>query len=275
VFKLRLYGRSDVGRKRLSNEDSYHTSDPDGFGVVCDGMGGHQGGEIASRLAVDIMTDSLAKGGALLTRARGKKLAHLRALAKDMVVEWTQRANDEIFKTGGENTPLRTRMGTTLACVLLVEDFVVIAHVGDSRVYRVRSGVIERLTEDHSVVGPSRSPRAWGTAPKRRKFVTKALGTRQTVEPDVRLEDAVAGDVYILCSDGLSDCVQPDEMVKLLQKAGEDRRVALRSFVHLANKRGGRDNITVVLGEVVAEATVKDDRGDGSTEIMAPLPEKR
>ena len=161
-------------------------------------MGGHQGGEIASRLAVDILTDSLAKGGARLLRARGKKLAHLRALARDMVSEWTQRANDEIFHQGGENTPLRTRMGTTLALLMLVEDFAVVAHVGDSRIYRIRGKGIELLTEDHSIIGPSRSPRAWGTAPKKRKFVTKALGTRATVEPDIRLEDVESGDMFIL-----------------------------------------------------------------------------
>jgi serine/threonine protein phosphatase PrpC len=269
VLRIRFYGRSDVGRKRLSNEDSYHTSDEDGFGIVCDGMGGHQGGEIASRLAVDILTDSLARGGPLLTRGKGKKLAHLRSLAKDMVLEWTRRANDEIFQRGGENTPLKTRMGTTLAMVLLVDDFVVVTHVGDSRVYRIRSQAIERLTEDHSVIGPSRSPRAWGTAPKRRKFVTKALGTRATVEPDIRLEDARPGDVFVLCSDGLSDAVKPEEMVEILGKAGDDRRVALRSLVHLANKRGGRDNITVVLAEVVGDApNAKRDSTDGSTEAL-------
>ena len=271
MFRIRFYGRSDVGRKRLSNEDSYSTSDDERYGIVCDGMGGHQGGEIASRLAVDILTDSLSKGGQLLARRSGGKLAHLRALAKDMVLEWTQRANDEIFQKGGENTPLRTRMGTTLAFILLVEDFVVVTHVGDSRIHRIRNGVIERLTEDHSIMGPSRSPRTWGTAPKRRKFVTKALGTRATVEPDIRLEDAVHGDVYILCSDGLSVAVQPEEMVTILEKAGEDRRTALRSLIHLANKRGGRDNITVVLAEVIEESAFRrdNDSGDASTEEIA------
>jgi len=269
VFQIRLYGRSDVGRKRLSNEDSYTTSDQEQYGIVCDGMGGHQGGEIASRLAVDILTDSLAKGGQLF--ASGKKLAHLRALAKDLVLEWTQRANDEIFHRGGENTPLRTRMGTTLALILLVDDFVVLAHVGDSRIYRIRKAEIEKLTEDHSIMGPSRSPRAWGTAPKRRKFVTKALGTRSTVEPDIRLEDAVDGDIFILCTDGLSDAVQPDEMLKILEKSGDDRRTALRSLIHLANKRGGRDNITVVLAEVTHDSPAKKDDGDddASTEAIA------
>lgn len=275
VLRIRFYGRSDVGRKRLSNEDSYHTSDEDGFGIVCDGMGGHQGGEIASRLAVDILTDSLAKGGALLARGKGKKLGHQRSLAQDMVLEWTQRANDEIFKKGGENTPLKTRMGTTLALVLMVEDFVVIAHVGDSRVYRIRKRDVERMTEDHSVIGPSRSPRTWGTAPKRRKFVTKALGTRSTVEPDIRVEDAKPGDVFVLCSDGLSDAVKPEEMGEIVDKAGGDRRVALRSLVHLANKRGGRDNITVVLAEVVGEAPRRRDSGEGSTEALILPPPRR
>jgi protein phosphatase len=101
--------------------------------------------------------------------------------------------------------------------------------------------------------------------------VTKALGTRSTVEPDIRLEDVVAGDVFILCSDGLSDAVQPSEIARIIEKAGDDRRVAIRSLIHLANKRGGRDNITVVLAEVV-NAQSQDDDEDMSetTEIIVP-----
>jgi protein phosphatase len=280
VLGLRFYGRSDVGRKRLSNEDSFHTSDEDALGLVCDGMGGHEGGEIASKLAVDVISDGLAKGAAQL--GKRMKISQRRALARELVVEWTQKANGEIFKRGGEDTPLRTRMGTTLALILLVRDFVVIAHVGDSRIYRTRGDKIELLTSDHSIVGPSRSPRAWGTAPRTRKFVTKALGTKSSVEPDVRLEDVAEGDVFILCSDGLSDMVKEAEMAEILKKAGTDRRVALRSLIHLANKRGGRDNITVILGEVVAttkSGPFDEDGDDGDTDLLTlpakPLPAKR
>lgn len=269
MLRVRFYGRSDVGRKRLSNEDSFHTSDEDCLGLVCDGMGGHEGGEIASRLAVDVISDGLSTGHQELLQNR--KISQRRAHARELVLAWTQKANGEIFHRGGEDTPLRTRMGTTLALVLLVHDFVVVAHVGDSRIYRIRGDKIDRLTEDHSILGPSRAPRQWGTAPKTRKFVTKALGTRNTVEPDIRLEDALPGDIYILCSDGLSDAVKEPEITEIVRKAGADRRVAIRSLIHLANKRGGRDNITVVLGEVLAPATDEssDDGDKDETETLA------
>jgi protein phosphatase len=220
-------------------------------------MGGHSGGEIASRLAVDILSEHCARSATRLRAGAGRKLASLRAMVKDLVLEWTQHANAEIYAKCPEGTDARARMGTTLALILLVEDFIVIAHVGDSRVYRLRAGQIEKLTEDHSIVGPA-PPKVWGQPPRKRKFVTKALGTKPTVEPDIRLEDARAGDLYLLCSDGLYDLVKEKEIVKILAKAGADRRTGLRSLVHLANKRGGRDNITVVLAEVQDESMLAE-----------------
>jgi protein phosphatase len=167
VFKIRFYGRSDVGRKRLTNEDSFYTSDDEQFGIVCDGMGGHQGGEIASRLAVDVLTDCVVNAGSRLFKARGRKLAHVRSLAKDLVLEWTQRANEQIFQKGGPDTPLRTRMGTTLALVLLVEDFAVCAHVGDSRIYRIRGKEAEL---------PPRTTRSWARRAPRARGAPRPSG---------------------------------------------------------------------------------------------------
>lgn len=239
-------------------------------------MGGHEGGEVASRLAVDILSDHCAKSSKRLKARPGVKLASLRAMSRDLVLEWTQHANAEIYARTPENVDARARMGTTLALLLMVEDFVVIAHVGDSRVYRIRGGKIARLTEDHSIVGQA-PPKRWGLPPRQRKFVTKALGTRPTVEPDIQIDDAETGDIYIMCSDGLSDLVKEPEIVKVLGKAGHDRRTGLRSLVELANKRGGRDNITVVLAEITGgdESDDKESTEALAKPIETPKPDKR
>jgi serine/threonine protein phosphatase PrpC len=275
VLQVRFYARTDVGRRRDSNEDSFHVSDDDAFGIVCDGMGGHEGGEIASRIGTEVLARSLVRAAERLRKAHDRGRPVSRALARSLVLEALLDANGEIFKQGGPDTPIGERMGTTLVLFFLVDDFALVAHVGDSRIYRIRDDAIERLTQDHSVIAASRAPREWGTPPRRRKFVTKALGTRPTVQPDIRLiEDVEPGDVFLLCSDGLSDAVREHEMASIVEKAGTNRIIALRSLIHLANKRGGRDNITIVLAEIVGDGPLATP--DGSTEELAlPLPARK
>src|SRR5579871_3226677 len=146
-------------------------------------MGGHEGGEIASRLGVEVLTQRLV---ASAEKLRHGKRQSMRPLARSLVLEGTAAANEEIYRQGGTNTPIGARMGTTLVLFFLVDDFAIVAHVGDSRLYRVRGSTIELMTQDHSVVANSRSPREWGTAPRPRKYVTRALGTRPHVSPDIR-----------------------------------------------------------------------------------------
>ena len=257
---MRLYGRSDVGRRRSTNEDAFILCEEEGLGVVCDGMGGHEAGEVASRMAVDLFAERVSEAIARLD-APGRKLSQLRSMAEGLIVETTQEANAAIHRKGRrehDQASARAPMGTTLAMVLVVQDFAVVAHVGDSRVYRMRDGVIERLTEDHTIVAEKRRRHPADPRPPRmRKFVTKALGTRPTVEPDLRLVEVFPGDLFLLCSDGLTDVVTDEEIAAVIRKgAGEQRRV-IRSLVHLANKRGGPDNVTVVMAEVVGE--IEDD----------------
>lgn len=238
--------------------------DDEGLGVVCDGMGGHAAGEVASRMAVDIFAEQATRGVAIL-RAPGRKHSQLRALAQDLVVEWTERANSAIHRRGdsGSNPDApKSRMGTTLAVVFFVSDFVVVANVGDSRVYRVRDEEIERLTADHVVMADAKRHPADPRPPRKRKFVTRALGTKSTVEPDVSLHDIATGDVYVLCSDGLTDLVTDDEIHTIVRRAGPDRRRAVRSLIDLANKRGGPDNVTVVLADVLGDEDDDSDQTD-------------
>lgn len=259
-----------MGRRRTTNEDSFLLCEPEGLGVVCDGMGGHHAGEVASRLAVDIFAEQVAKVRDLLAHP-GRKLSLVRAMAQDFVLEWTQQANAAIhaqgLDPGGDQSSHKSRMGTTLALVLFVTDFVVVAHVGDSRVYRLRDGAIERLTEDHVVMAAARREPGDTRPPRNRKYVTRSLGTRAAVEPDIQLLEVAPGDLFLLCSDGLTDLVTDEEIRDILHRAGTQRRLAVRSLIHLANRRGGPDNVTVVVAEVVSDEA---DDGDDTDLLEAP-----
>lgn len=262
MFEVRFYGRSDVGRRRTTNEDSYALCEDEGLGMVCDGMGGHDRGEIASRLAVDIFSERVARAWSTLNNPR-LKLSKARSMAQDLVVQWTQQANAEIHRMGNPDgtTTFKQRMGTTLALVLFVSDFVVVAHVGDSRIYRVREGEIQQLTEDHVIQAEAKRHPADPRPPRMRKYVTRSLGTKAQVRPDVQLLEAHARDIYVLCSDGLSDLVDESEIATIVQRC-DDLRQAVRDLIDLANKRGGNDNVTVVVGEVI------EDDEDDDTEAM-------
>lgn len=238
---------------------------------MCDGMGGHEAGEIASRLAVDTFAERVAKFRHLLDNP-SLKLSQARSMAQELVLEWTQVANSAIHERGkstrkaGEDgadpKDFKSRMGTTMALVFFVSDFVVVSNVGDSRVYRVRGG-IEKLTDDHVVIADAQRHPADPRPPRKRKFVTKALGTKSTVDPDVHLLDVKGGDLFLLCSDGLTDLVDDDEIRQALTRHKDDLRSAVRTLIALANKRGGTDNVTVVIAEVVG--------GDGDDTDELPI----
>lgn len=224
----------------------------EGLGVVCDGMGGHHGGEIASRLAADLFADRITRLWPVLSEP-GRKLSKRRALAKQAVQEGAAEANAAIHQRGGSESgdgSTKSRMGTTLAVVLVVGDFAVVANVGDSRVYRMRDGIIEQLSEDHTILAHRPGARA---TDRKRKFVTRALGTKSQVEVSVRMVDVYPGDLFVLCSDGLTDVVADEEISKVVHHGRFELRRAVRRLVRLANERGGPDNITVVVAEVIGD----------------------
>ena len=267
--RVRFFGRSDVGRRRTTNEDSFVVCEEEGLGVVCDGMGGHESGEIASRMAVDLLSEQAGRHVPRLVDGK-RKHSQVRAMAQDLVFEWTQAANAAIHERGttpgSDSGDGKARMGTTLALVLFVHDVVVVGSVGDSRVYRVRDEAILRLTTDHVVIADARRAPADPRPPRKRKFVTKALGTRSVVEPDILLHEVSPGDVYLLCSDGLTDLVSDEEILELVVRAGPNRALSIRSLINLANKRGGTDNVTVVVAEVEGQRDEMDE-----TDIL-PIP---
>lgn len=229
--------------------------------VVCDGMGGHEAGEVASRLAVDLFADRITEAYPKLV-ARGRKLSLRRAMAQELIAECAVDANALIHGEGTQSATkgdFKSRMGTTLALAFVLPEFAVVANVGDSRVYRVREGAIEQVTEDHVIVAEKKRHPADPRPPKMRKYVTRSLGTKPEVEPDVHLLDVFPGDLFLACSDGLTDVVTDEEILATLERKAPDYRRAIRSLISLANKRGGPDNVTVGLAEVLSRGEDEDE----------------
>jgi serine/threonine protein phosphatase PrpC len=235
--------RSDTGRVRSHNEDAVgHLVPPDGrqrarkglLFLVADGMGGHQAGEVASRQAIAVSTERYYADG-----SRDVATSLLRAL---------RAANRAIYEQA-QSDPSKAGMGTTLVAAAIVADKVYVANVGDSRAYVLGEQGIAQVTDDHSWV--SEQVRAGLLAPDQarghpqRNLVTRALGTRPTVEIDVFEGSIAPGDVVLLCSDGLTNLLEDEEIAAILRE--QPAREAAQSLVEAANGRGGTDNITVVV----------------------------
>ena len=224
-------GASDTGRKRRRNEDSYVIAPP--IFAVADGMGGAQAGEIASRLAAAALedTDPGAKSGA------------------ERVTSLIQEANRRVHQRAIAD-PATSGMGTTMTVALVEGTKVTFGHVGDSRAYRYRDGAVEQITEDHSLVNEllksgKLSPDEADSHPQR-SVITRAVGTDPDVDVDSFTIDAEVGDVFLICSDGLTDMVDDEVIRSVLEKFHNDLDRATKSLVSAANRGGGEDNITVV-----------------------------
>ena len=237
-------GLTDVGRQRQSNEDSFYESPP--VFAVADGMGGARAGEVASRMAVEAF-------GEAADRDAGPE-ARLESIA--------QLANRRIYELAQGDDAYRG-MGTTLTAVIVGGREIAVGHVGDSRLYRLRGGELERLTTDHSLV--EEYVRAGRLAPEeaeshpQKSIITRALGVEADVDVDTLTCDACDGDVYLICSDGLTGMVAESEVADVLVNRSSLEQAG-RALIDAANRAGGRDNITVVLFRVgEARAPVGDD----------------
>ena len=222
---------SNTGNKRRRNEDSFVVAPP--LFAVADGMGGAQAGEVASKLAAAALedTDPGSAGG------------------EERVVALIQEANRRVYERSNAD-PAASGMGTTITAALVEGTRVTFGHVGDSRAYLLRGGVMEQLTEDHSLVNElmksgKLSPEEAETHPQR-SVITRALGTDPDVDVDTFVVEAQEGDLFLICSDGLTTMVGDEDILELLERHHDDLDRAAKSLVAAANRAGGEDNITVV-----------------------------
>ena len=228
---------TDTGRRRPQNEDTF-VCDPPLF-AVADGVGGAQAGEIASRLAAAALEERPPT-----------------ALGESTLTELLREANDRIYRHALED-PAAAGMGTVVTALLVDESAgdVAIGHVGDSRAYRLRDGELEQLTPDHSLVGElvraGRLSTEEAEHHPHRSVITRAVGTEPDVEVETLTVAVAPGDLYLICSDGLTDIVRDEQIAELIRTADGDPDAAAEALVAAANRAGGIDNITVVLFEII------------------------
>jgi protein phosphatase len=240
-------GLTDPGRRRRHNEDAFVCEPP--LFAIADGMGGAQAGELASRLAA-----------AAVGRDEAGSLT-----GGDRVVALIEAANRSVYERAAGDQSV-SGMGTTMTVALAEDDQVWVGHVGDSRAYLLRDGALEQVTEDHSLVAElvrsgRLTPDEAGDHPHR-SVITRALGTDPDVAVDVMPVPTQPGDVFVLCSDGLTTMVDDEAILELLEGSRDDLDAAARALVDRANDAGGEDNITVVLFEVAGSAKAVEETGE-------------
>lgn len=251
-FRLYMAGLSDTGLNRAHNEDYIAWDESRGLAVLADGMGGHQAGDVASRLCVETLNDVLLPALDKPLRLRPNKGVSRHAT---LVRRAVNKANGVVF-AAAEDNPACRGMGTTLVMALFYDDKIVVAHVGDSRLYRLRAGQLTALTEDHSLVRELLEQGAIAPEEARNNpyshVITQAVGVRANITPEVQELAAMPGDIYLLCSDGLTDMVQDAEIRDGLMATQGNWSRAAQHLVDVANRHGGRDNVSVVIAAVGA-----------------------
>lgn len=249
---LEIVSQTNPGMVRSHNEDSVAFDASLGLVVLADGMGGYNAGEVASGIAVSVISsevrhrlgvDSPEKNDANSGDEVGV------AVLRDNV----KKANLSIFNAA-QSQPQYSGMGTTIVTALFYDDRVAVAHVGDSRMYRLRGEVFESVTRDHSLlqeqIDSGIISKELAKLSKNKNLVTRAVGIEADVVPEVHIYDTQVGDIYLLCSDGLNDMVEDEDIGATLQMLQGNLSLAATQLIEQANDNGGRDNVSVILVKV-------------------------
>ena len=252
-LRIEVAGETNVGMKRTHNEDNFSIIEDSGLYVVADGMGGHASGEVASKMAVDSLKEFFAATAQDPERTWPYKMDRAKGYEENRLITGIKLANLRIYETAQREAGKRG-MGTTIVVMFAVEEGVYVAHVGDSRGYRVRDGKIEQLTEDHSLLNDyikmkRLTPEEIANFPHK-NVIVRALGMKDTVKVDTRHEQPRVNDTYLLCSDGLSGPVTDDDLLDIMVNSA-DLKTAASRLISRANENGGPDNVTVVLARWV------------------------
>jgi len=247
---LEIVSLTDPGKVRSHNEDNIATDNSAGLVILADGMGGYNAGEVASGIAVTMLADGL------------KTALHAGLTEQDqclLVRSEIEKTNAAIYQTA-QSQPQFSGMGTTLVCALFHDNRIIVAHVGDSRLYRYRQkgtehAQFEQITRDHSLlqeqIDSGMISREDARLSSNKNLVTRALGVDPTVNVEVQEHEALPGDVYLLCSDGLNDMVGDKEIQLTLSVLGTNIELAAQQLVQMANDNGGRDNVSVILVRIL------------------------
>jgi serine/threonine protein phosphatase PrpC len=248
--------KSDLGLKRKVNEDSFLADESIGLFMVLDGIGGHLAGEVASKLGLNTIKENVIRS------IKDKPLADNQNLSREVQIlnESLLLANQIIYEAANSQ-PEYFGMGTTVASLLLGRENIAIAHVGDSRIYLIRENSIERLTEDHSLV-MEQLKRGIISAEEAEKsemknIITRALGAEELLTPTVDELIPFNNDLFLICSDGLTDLVTDDELLEIILKSRHLFDQAVQNLIDKANEKGGKDNITAILVNIKCRSRKK------------------
>jgi protein phosphatase len=252
---LEIASCTDAGIVRSHNEDSIAADASKGLVVLADGMGGYNAGEVASGMATTVITTELQH---LLEEqpAHERDPSSGRPRAEMLLREQIAKANASIYQAA-QSQPQYAGMGTTLVAALLHDNKITVAHIGDSRLYRLRGEDFTQVTRDHSLLQEQID--SGMITPEQAKYsqnknlVTRALGIDATVEPELHEYDTQVGDIYLLCSDGLNDMVSDEDMGMTLQTLAANLQLAAQQLVQMANDNGGRDNVSVILVRIARD----------------------
>jgi serine/threonine protein phosphatase PrpC len=252
-MQIKAYGLTHVGRQRQHNEDAFLVAEEAKLYLVADGMGGHAAGEIASRIAVDSISEFI-----LHTREDDGTWPHAYdeqfKRSTNRLMAAVRLANTRVLEAMRKDARLRG-MGTTVVACLADDDTISVAHVGDSRAYLVRDGRLSRLTNDHSwvfeQVQAGMLTEEEAEKHPLRNVITRALGGALSVSPDAAEVEAKPGDVYLLCSDGLTGMLPEEEILRVVHENRDDLERGCQELIDKANERGGLDNVTAILVKTV------------------------
>ncbi len=254
-MKVQFAGATDVGLKRDHNEDSFLLMAEQNLYMVADGMGGHSSGEVASRLAVETVAKFFADSDADEDLTWPYRMDKGISYEENRLASGIMLANRRIHEAATEG---KKGMGTTLVACVLVDGGVVIGHVGDSRVYRWRRGQLTQVTEDHSLLNDFMKVKKLSDEEianfPHKNVIVRALGMKENVQVDVRTDVPEEGDLYLLCSDGLSGMVTDPEIAAILSTDQDDVEGMCSRLIAAANRGGGVDNVTAVIIRLIPGA---------------------
>jgi PPM family protein phosphatase len=249
---LEMISMTHPGMVRAHNEDSVVCEPSCALVVLADGMGGYNAGEVASGIAVSVVSSEI-KHYLEDARPETKDAFSGEDLAVTLLRDNVQKANSSIYHAA-QSQPQYAGMGTTIVSGLFYDNRVAVAHIGDSRMYRLRGEVFESITRDHSLlqeqIDSGMISKADARVSQNKNLVTRAVGIDAEVEAEVHVHDVKRGDIYVLCSDGLNDMVEDDDIANIVQTLKSNLPVMAAQLIQAANDHGGRDNVSVILIKV-------------------------
>jgi PPM family protein phosphatase len=256
---IQIVSQTDPGKVRGHNEDCVESRPDSGVVVLADGMGGYNAGEVASGMATSVIASKLSELW-LLSALQNQERTEASALAEKLLQEQVALANKTIYEAA-QKDPHCAGMGTTLVACMFYDNLLTVGHIGDSRLYRMRNDVLEQVTRDHSLlqeqIDSGLITKEDARTSSNKNLVTRALGIDPEVETEIHTYETQVGDIYLLCSDGLNDMIEDDEIHMTLIALQSNLDLTAQQLIQAANDAGGRDNVSVMLVKINHDYSVK------------------